>query len=689
MRGFFPSLSESPAEPWTELLFLLQSPQASIVPFPRQKLWRPSLAGETAFSLAMRLLNTSSLTLEYFPSVIPKYAILSHRWEEEEVLYDDIQNGASDKVKVLKGYSKVQRSCTLARQEGYNYIWIDTCCIDKASSAELSESINSMFMWYQKAAICYAYLSDISTGTSESDSNNAGNTSTPFTSSQWFTRGWTLQELIAPSRVAFYNTLWEPIGTKSELCDKIQEWTGIPSTVLVCEEPRIADYEGLSLLRVLRGCSVAQRMSWAARRHTTRVEDVAYSLLGIFGVNMPLLYGEGMRAFVRLQEEIIKTTDDQSILAFARNGPEWPLEGQNSLLAESPHCFADKANISLVAWAETFPMTPSSKSINIEMMVCPLEGPYPDGRRLSLGILACADATVHHDPIHPAIVLQAVNQENSIFQRVCSDLIFQVGFGSGDVPLSISLDKRWLRRLYCFDLQKATQMNLQLLMTKRPWVEVPESRDSHCRWLTIPSLSGGFQLRFSFPPRPDKTRNRDNHPKLLGGGRTYSMNPKYRYQGYAGHDLCGIIALDLTHAVPSTRLETFWIFYGGFQLSLTGGWCKIVSTRSMLKVSIRHGLLSRGCSGLRANAEMVKEGVERNDEMMKEEVDRYIWGSSDACKLIAGLSEDYGPGKASEERSVIPGCSVTACVEERSFLGYNYLALSLDVKNGPVPDSEI
>lgn len=419
----------------------------------------------------MRLLNTSSLTLEFFPSVIPKYAILSHRWEEQEVLYDDIRNGVTDKVKALKGYSKVQQSCTLARQQGYDYIWIDTCCIDKASSAELSESINSMFTWYRKAGICYAYLSDVSPSIRNK-----------FSFSQWFNRGWTLQELIAPPAVLFYNRNWQYFGTKAELCRKIQERTGIPSTVLLCVDPLIGDCgscsggqlgfirigegvtpcshhtsQGRSLSHVLQSCSVAQRMSWASRRNTTRVEDGAYCLLGIFGVNMPLLYGEGTRAFLRLQEEIIKTTDDQSILAFARSGPEWPFEGQASLLAETPHYFADKGNISPVTWADKFSMTPSSMSINIEMMLCSLKdwdpefdrppsplapeaGKVPHEDRLWLGILSCSDATVHHSPQHPAIVLQEVNREKSIFRRVYSNRVFEVGFSTLQVPLKISLE---------------------------------------------------------------------------------------------------------------------------------------------------------------------------------------------------------------------------------------------------------
>ncbi|KAK0754454.1 hypothetical protein B0T18DRAFT_386330 [Schizothecium vesticola] len=307
-----------------------------------------------------------------------------------------------------------------------------------------------MFTWYRNAAVCYAYLSDICPRVYQWESPLL------FTSSQWFTRGWTLQELVTPSTVVFYNSRWKPIGTKAELCDEIQERTGISYTVLLCGEPRIGDcgscsggqigfirigegvtrcvhdtIQGSSLSHVLQCCSVAQKMSWTSRRNTTRVEDAAYCLLGIFGVNMPLLYGEGMRAFLRLQEEIIKTTDDQSILAFAWSGLEWPFEGQDSLLAETSHYFADKGNISPVAWAGKFSMTPSSKSINIEMTLCPLQvvwGPRTEVTRvmeentLWLGILSCADATVHHDPQHPAIVLQEVDRDKSVFRHLTADL---------------------------------------------------------------------------------------------------------------------------------------------------------------------------------------------------------------------------------------------------------------------------
>ncbi|RYP01527.1 hypothetical protein DL764_006193 [Monosporascus ibericus] len=158
------------------------------------------------------------------------------------------------------------------------------CCIDKASSAELTEAINSMFRWYRNAEICYAYLSDIP---------SAKRIHQKLERSRWFTRGWTLQELIAPAEVVFYSMDWDHVGTKSELSASISSITKIDASFLDSKN--------------LMSASVAQRMSWAAHRETSRPEDIAYCLLGIFDINMPLIYGEGMKAFQRLQEEIIES----------------------------------------------------------------------------------------------------------------------------------------------------------------------------------------------------------------------------------------------------------------------------------------------------------------------------------------------------------------------------------------------
>jgi hypothetical protein len=237
----------------------------------------------------MWLLDTSSLALSAFFDKIPYYVMLSHTWGSEEVSFQDIQ-GSHDQISHRAGYKKIKDCCAKASEAGFRYVWIDTCCIDKTNSTELSEAINSMFRWYNNSATCYAYLEDIVPE------------GPPFVVSRWFTRGWTLQELIAPTDVLFCDHYWNEIGTRESLKDSIEEATGIPEPVLM-NEP-------------LREHCVAEIMSWAAGRRTTRIEDRAYSLLGLFGVNMPLIYGEGENAFLRLQLEIMKITTDHSILAW-------------------------------------------------------------------------------------------------------------------------------------------------------------------------------------------------------------------------------------------------------------------------------------------------------------------------------------------------------------------------------------
>lgn len=190
----------------------------------------------------------------------------------------------------------------------YPYAWIDTCCINKESSAELSEAINSMFAWYQNAGICYAYLDDVvQEGGSGIIPDGVGNSKfrlyAELRESKWFTRWWTLQELIAPRVLLMLNVDWVDIGYKRDLCYILHSVTGIDETML----------RGTAKLESF---SIAKRMSWAADRQTTRPEDIAYSLMGIFNVNLPLIYGEGDNAFLRLQEEIIRNSDDHSIFAW-------------------------------------------------------------------------------------------------------------------------------------------------------------------------------------------------------------------------------------------------------------------------------------------------------------------------------------------------------------------------------------
>lgn len=267
----------------------------------------------------MRLINTETGQFEeFFGSNVPSYAILSHTWEKEEVSFQDMKNGA---FKKKKGYAKIFRTCQLTSDEGFRYAWVDTCCIDQSSSAELTEAINSMYRWYERSAICYTYLSDL-------PANACLRTELP--KCRWFTRGWTLQELIAPDEIHFFDRDWNLVGSKGELLEQLGEITGIRQGVLRHTEP-------------LSSICVAQKMSWAADRVTTRVEDTAYCLLGLFAVNMPLLYGEEEKAFRRLQEAVIHKTPDLSIFAWSLPRPSGGDESTRTycgVLADSPSAFS-------------------------------------------------------------------------------------------------------------------------------------------------------------------------------------------------------------------------------------------------------------------------------------------------------------------------------------------------------------
>jgi hypothetical protein len=304
----------------------------------------------------MRLLNVKSKTLEDFVSNIPPYAIVSHCWATEEITYQDI--GLPTGTAYKAGWAKIDGACNEARERGFDWIWIDTCCIDKTSSAELSEAINSMFNWYRNAAICLAYLSDV-----ESNAD--------FGESRWFTRGWTLQELVAPKVVYFYMSDWKCIGDKEALAKTISGITRIPQDVLIDVE-------------CMWSTSIARRMSWAAERHTTRVEDTAYCLIGIFGVNIPLVYGEGERAFLRLQEEIIKISDDQSIFIWDTK------EQRQSALAYKPADFNSPHVIAPTPSSDVsdVPYTMTHKGLSIRLPMYKT-GVFNGSQPVYLGILNC------------------------------------------------------------------------------------------------------------------------------------------------------------------------------------------------------------------------------------------------------------------------------------------------------------
>jgi hypothetical protein len=290
----------------------------------------------------MRLINVNNYSLsEFIGRNIPPYAILSHTWGDDEVSLKDIQdvNAASRK----EGFKKIDFCCNQAKEDGFEWAWVDTCCIDKTSSAELSEAINSMFQWYSQAMVCYAYLSDVSISYNAKRDDFDLDT---LRNSRWFTRGWTLQELIAPLTVQFFTSRWSYIGSKKQLAPLLSEITGIPMYIL--------DHSNSPLDQ-----TVYDRMHWASRRQTTREEDKAYCLLGLFDINIPLLYGEGKKAFHRLQEEIIKNFDDHTIFLWDLHPTKGLPEGEEMLVlktgvygglfAESPHQFSNKADINFKA----------------------------------------------------------------------------------------------------------------------------------------------------------------------------------------------------------------------------------------------------------------------------------------------------------------------------------------------------
>ncbi|KAF5591842.1 ankyrin repeat-containing protein [Fusarium pseudocircinatum] len=330
----------------------------------------------------MRLVNAQTIQLEFITDDnVPDYAILSHTWEQEEVLFHDM---GRDSAQLKKGYAKLESCCRVARENGFEYIWDDTCCIDKTSSAELSEAINSMYRYYQEASICYVYLTDISTVSEISNS-------------RWFTRGWTLQELIAPDAMIFFDKDWRVLGTKQSLVQVLSQRTSIPESILYDSQD-------------LETTSIAQRMSWAADRVTTRKEDGAYSLMGIFGINMPLLYGEGDKAFYRLQEEIMRVSDDHSLFAWKAT------TSHGGLLAPTPAAFKHSGDI--IPWN---PFTPYNSPYTITNKGVHMEAPFlaQDTSGRGLCVLHCTTIGTRDKLI--AVHLRDVFLTMEHFERCRSD----------------------------------------------------------------------------------------------------------------------------------------------------------------------------------------------------------------------------------------------------------------------------
>ncbi|PSN66362.1 HET-domain-containing protein [Corynespora cassiicola Philippines] len=370
----------------------------------------------------MRLLDVHTKELHIFlGESIPPYAILSHTWgkDHEEVTFQQLHD-VENRSKIL-GWQKIEYTCNEAARQGLQYAWIDTCCIDKTSSVELSEAINTMFSWYTSAAVCYAYLIDVTEGVD-------------YLSSRWWSRAWTLQELLAPKHLRFYNRSWNFIGSKNDSKNDrtwdISVKTGIAQSV-------VKDPSAIAIQ------SIAQKMSWASKRNASRVEDIAYSLLGIFGINMPLLYGEGNSAFIRLQKEILNVTDDQTLFAwgfgFKQNlGPEALKSGSYSyapvntdmevkssihgMFAESPDLFKNCRHI-VANHQHTIDshIVVAHGSVIIEMPLLPevfSDSSFgPDLPTHQVALLAC----VHmHKPNHLIGILLRSWVEQRRFERIGS-----------------------------------------------------------------------------------------------------------------------------------------------------------------------------------------------------------------------------------------------------------------------------
>ncbi|PVI01880.1 HET-domain-containing protein [Periconia macrospinosa] len=317
----------------------------------------------------MRLLHTRHQVFKSFEGdSVPPYAILSHTWGSEEVTYQDAiamiqrRNEDRDAAHEKKGFLKINLTCNQANYDGLEWVWIDTCNIDKTSSSELSEAINSMFQWYRRAAICYVYLEDINYEELEPSEGVVRQRVEVLRKARWFYRGWTLQELLASERIYFFgaapeNDQWLFIGSKESESKYLETITGIDRSVL--DDPDL-----------LPTVSVARRMSWAARRQTTRSEDIAYCLLGVFQVNMPLLYGEGANAFIRLQEEIIKNTEDESLFAWVQTEESQLNDG---ILATHPRAFIQSSKI--VPYASKLePYAMTNRGLRIEARTIPIDG---------------------------------------------------------------------------------------------------------------------------------------------------------------------------------------------------------------------------------------------------------------------------------------------------------------------------
>ncbi|KAM6528033.1 hypothetical protein FALCPG4_009062 [Fusarium falciforme] len=564
----------------------------------------------------MRLLDTSSYELtEFLGDKIPPYVILSHTWGDEEVLFLDIQ---SKTAQSKRGHDKLVGCCRKAAEDGFKWVWIDTCCIDKSSSAELSEAINSMYQWYRDSVICYVYLEDVMEVLP-----TPGMNSKYFTESRWFTRGWTLQELIAPRTVEFYTLDWEEIGTKTSLDEEIVAATGIPADILRGKNVSTR--------------TVAERMSWASKRQTTRREDMAYCLMGLFQINMPLLYGEGDKSFMRLQEQILRQEEDYSILAWTpQKSYDWTV--LMGCLASSPSQFGTVV-------PKRLPSTQFDKWV----MVLQLSGRAAEA---TYGNIKSFSDTVESRPMKQRATSVSLTARGLRISLPIRHIILRAG--SGQVPLQLA----WIyyevdERLVCVFLEPVmTGPTSTFARLPSPWLIgvdkflLPEFELTEV--VLLPS--GSFDMTSGLPLRRDPVRMSgvpssewlplELSPAAGYGACVVSGYPKYRWKQdgfyFNGSDNdCGVLLIECTHSGqdPTARFE---VSLGVLDGSL---WCSI-----------------KEVSGPRTMNEA-------------EDQQRAIEDLEKTYLKLRGLSEAYEPSTISD-RAVkpsinIPGMMVSAAIRPR------------------------
>ncbi|KAL9612981.1 MAG: hypothetical protein Q9167_002458 [Letrouitia subvulpina] len=321
------------------------------------------------FCASIRSLKKRDLFASRFnPGAEPAYAILSHRWCEgvegrdkavrktktrskrrpREVTLQDLRSRSLGHLRrnaaLRDSLEKIRGACRRALAEGQRYVWIDSCCIDRTNLFEVSESIRSMFRWYRDAACCFAYLWDVDVDQEVRSSNLLSPPPSPLRNerqeySEWFSRGWTLQELLAPRRLLFFDRRWNKLGTRRALAGEVETATGIPAKYVTDFSAHAED------------ASVAMKMSWMARRSTTKEEDTAYCLFGIIGVSMDVRYGDGRKEFLRFQDKIMREPglQDESIFAWRRSYPLGYPEASkcSGLLAPWPDAFEQSGGVRL------------------------------------------------------------------------------------------------------------------------------------------------------------------------------------------------------------------------------------------------------------------------------------------------------------------------------------------------------